>query len=114
MKDELKELQEKISEAYSVMPVEQLYKINRDLTDLQAQNDELRANNSKLRESLRDACMYLACTIDISKYVSVLESTPTQSLADIRAEAVMDYEASLSSFAWTAEEYIANKIKVAE
>jgi hypothetical protein len=61
-----------------------------ELKRLRAQNDELRANNSKLRESLRDACMYLACTVDISKYNEALESTPTQSLADIRAEAVMD------------------------
>ena len=35
-----------------------------------------------------------------------LSRTPAQSLNNVRAKAVMDYEASLSSFAWTAEEYV--------
>ena len=36
-----------------------------------------------------------------------ISKPPTKHLADIKADAVRDYEASLSSFAWTAEEYIA-------
>jgi hypothetical protein len=39
-----------------------------------------------------------------------LYSTSEQNLADIKADAVRDYESSLSSFAWTAEEYIENII----
>jgi len=34
-----------------------------------------------------------------------LEKTPAQCLADIRADAVIDYEASLSSFPMTTGEY---------
>ena len=41
----------------------------------------------------------------------ILEQAPSQSLVDIKADAVRDYEASLSSFPWTAEEYIEKMIR---
>lgn len=63
--------------------------IGKAIDSVLSENDELRASNNKLRESLRDACMYLACTVDISKYNKVLKSTPAQSLAEMKAEAVM-------------------------
>jgi hypothetical protein len=44
--------------------------------------------------------------------LAILEAhkTPSQHLADIKANAIRDYESSLSSFAWNAEEYIKNII----
>jgi len=86
------------------------------LTDLQKQNDELRASNSQLRKELeyftgRVERGTITSKATYNRFMVSLSKTPAQSLADIRAEAVRDYEASLSSFAWTAEEYIANRIK---
>lgn len=45
-----------------------------------------------------------------ARFNAMLAKTPAQSLASIEAKAVLDYEASLSSFAWTAAEYNANKL----
>lgn len=82
-------------------------------TDLQKENDEL-----KRQLAIRDELLCKTCKGTGNVLIAPDDGMDcpecAQSLADIRAEAVMDYEASLSSFAWTAEEYIANKIKGAE
>ena len=64
--------------------------VQEDFKRYQYEIDELRANNNELRKNLRDACMYLACTVDVSKYNESLTKTPSQSLADIKAEAIVD------------------------
>ena len=65
------------------------------LTDLQAQNDELRASNERLKTALNltlvDACNDYSCSEDFHDAMyEVLHETQAQSLADIRAEAVIE------------------------
>lgn len=97
-----------------------------DYEALQKQNDELRANNESLRSAL-DKALELArqdfsCSEGFYKYIKEkLESTPAQSLADIRAEAVTQFtehvkytfEGIMSDDALIdfGNEYIANRIK---
>lgn len=52
--------------------------------------EELRANNNELRDSFKDALWFLGCNMDTSKYKKVLEQYPAQSLADIKAQAVIE------------------------
>ena len=65
------------------------------LTDLQAQNDELRASNERLKTALNltlvNACNDYSCSEDFHDAMyEVLHETQAQSLADIRAEAVIE------------------------
>lgn len=81
--------------------------------------DELRANNNELRDSFKDALWFLGCHIDTSKYKKVLEQYPAQSLADIKAQAIIEAAEKLFSYGCDAdaknslEEY-ANKLKGGE
>jgi hypothetical protein len=68
-----------------------------ELEKLKRENEELRANNNELRNNLRDACMYLACTVDITKFNSVLNKTQVHSLADVKADAI---DSALDNCAW--------------
>lgn len=63
--------------------------------DLQAQNDELMANNERLKTALNltlvSACNDYSCTEDFhDSMYEVLHEAPAQSLADIRAKAAQD------------------------
>ncbi len=98
------------------------------LTDLQVQNDELRASNERLKTALNltlvDACNDYSCSEDFHDAMyEVLHETPAQTLADIRAEAVMsildnvnDFEAFGSPKMMEVRDIIeyANKIKGCE
>lgn len=99
--NELERLQKEIGVAYSVMPVEQLYKINSDLTDLQKQNDELRAGIAVLASlpiKIRMECRkQIKLNPDqfaesLMNYVqsAISGANAEQSLADIKAEAVIE------------------------
>lgn len=106
--NELERLQKQIGAAYSVMPVDQLYKINSDLTELQKQNDEITTKLVNLAESKSCAtCNNTGshdyddgfggvcsspchCTNNPYSTYSVINSTQHQSLSDIRAEAVIE------------------------
>jgi hypothetical protein len=59
-----------------------------DYDELKRENEGLRASNNELRTSFKDALWFLGCNMDVSKYNAVLEETPEQSLADIKADAV--------------------------
>lgn len=110
----------------------------KELEQLQKENDELRAkldevlSVNNIKAMLENEINHLRIDnsddwhdireyeyLDEDDYQSISEgmlqylsrSTPIQSLAEVKAEAVRDYEASLSSFPWTAEEYIANQLK---
>ena len=80
--------------------------------ELDRENKELKASNRALLNHL------VICHneqpdeyIGMGAVQNLINSTPSQSLADIKADAVRDYEASLSSFPWTAEEYIEKMIR---
>lgn len=94
---ELERLQKEIGAAYSVMPVEQLYKINSDLTDLQKQNDELRRQLTIRDELLCKTCKG-AGTVLIAPDDGIECPECAQSLSDIRAEAVMELTTSAGVF----------------
>jgi hypothetical protein len=74
-----------------------------ELEQLKRENEELRASNNEIRKNLRDACTYLACTVDITKFNTVLNKTQVQSLADVKADALI--EAAKSWVVHTESDY---------
>lgn len=80
------------------------------LTDLQVQNDELRASNERLKTALNltlvDACNDYSCSEDFHDAMyEVLHETQAQSLAEVKAEAVMGLIASGLGFAHSVSEF---------
>ena len=63
------------------------------LTDLQKQNDELRANLTEMKRAWQ-----ITTNDDCHAMVAAMNKTPAQSLADIRAEAVMELTTSAGVF----------------
>ena len=80
-----------------------------EICQLTIENKELKAKNEYL-ESIISGVAFLPNVI-IGDYQPVVSLELDKFLADIKAEAVRDYEASLSSFPWTAEEYIEKMIR---
>ena len=88
--------------------------LDRENKELKAKLSELKDCFNQLTGSMADRDDFGNCLIpelDADTMIEAFNKTLSQSLADIKADAVRDYEASLSSFPWTAEEYIEKMIR---
>lgn len=79
-----------------------------NLTDLQKENDELRASNSNLRKELK----YFTDRVErgtitskatYNRFMVALSKTPVQSLAEVKAQSVMDAASKLFSYGCDAD-----------